>query len=53
MRTEAEIWERFMEIKGWEHFDPDLDNVGGADSMSEQALSVILRFEARYPQAAR
>lgn len=45
MRNQEEIWDRFVELRGWEHFDPDLDNEGGADSMTEQARAVLARID--------
>lgn len=44
MTNTEKVWARFIEIRGWEHFDPDLDNVGGADDITTQAASVVVRL---------
>lgn len=38
------LWRDFVRLRAWEHFDSDLDNPGGADSITEQAASVVDRM---------
>lgn len=45
--TEYQLWLAFILEHGWEHFDAELDNPGGAATISEQAQSVIDRLAMR------
>lgn len=49
----AKTWALFVALRGWEQFDPDLDNPGGADGMTEQAASVLARMSAGLDAFAR
>lgn len=44
MRAPEVTWRQFVALRAWEFFDPDLDNEGGADSITEQAESVLHRL---------